>query len=164
MEYIKGDLVSFGKEARFDVIAHGVNCFCEQGRGLAKHFAKHFSTNHPNLYRLEAEKYRGDINKLGQIEWRNHAVQYEQISNTSKTLTVVNCYTQYRYGGKRVNVDYDATRLCLRKLNHRFRGKHIGLPKIGCGEARGDWTIIERMIRHELRDCTVTIVEYERAM
>lgn len=160
---MKGDLAALGKKGEFDVIAHGVNCFCEQGRGIAKHFVKHFQTNHQHLYRLEAERFRGDINKLGQIEWRTHKVELDQVTNRGADLVVVNCYTQYRYGSNRVNVDYDAVRLCLRKLNHRFKGRRIGLPKIGCGEAKGDWMIVERMIKQELRDCTVTIVEYERS-
>jgi len=59
-------------------------------------------------------------------------------------------------------VDYDAIRLCFRKINHRFKGKHIGLPMIGAGLAKGDWVVIERIIQQEFKDCAVTIVEYER--
>jgi len=162
LKYVKGDLASLGKQGQFDVIAHGCNCFCTQTRGLAKHFAKHFQTDHPNVYRLEAEKLRGDIDKLGRIEWRMHKVDVDQMNNQGGTLVVVNCYTQYRYGGNRVNVDYDAVRLCMRKLNHRFKGRRIGLPRIGAGEAKGDWMILERIIKQELVDCDVSIVEYER--
>jgi O-acetyl-ADP-ribose deacetylase (regulator of RNase III) len=158
ISYIKGDLVALGKEGKYDVIAHGNNCFCEQGRGIAKHFAREFKTDDPSLYRLENERYKGDINKLGQMEYRHHTLE----SDKSRSVIVVNLYTQYRYGTKQINIDYDALRLCLRKVGFRFKGKSIGLPKIGAGLAGGDWQIILRMIRQELSECTVTIVEYER--
>jgi hypothetical protein len=32
-------------------------------------------------------------------------------------------------------LDYEALALCLRKINHTFKGKHVGLPQIGCGIA-----------------------------
>jgi hypothetical protein len=43
-----------------------------------------------------------------------------------------------------------------------FKGKHIGLPRVGCGLGGGDWMVVERMIRQELKECTVTVVDYER--
>ena len=76
---------------------------------------------------------------------------------------VVNCYTQYNYGSNpnTTYLDYDALRLCMRKINHLFKGNHIGLPQIGAGKAKGDWSKILHIIETELKDCTVTIVEYE---
>lgn len=158
---MKGDLIALGRVGSFDVIAHGNNCFCNQDRGIAKHFDTNFSTGDPALYRLEAQRFKGDINKLAQVEWRDWQLNFDQIKNKGTSLVVANMYTQYRYGKDAVHVDYDATRLCMRKLNYMFSGKHIGLPKIGCGLAGGDWMIVERIIRQELKDCTVSIVEFE---
>ena len=46
-------------------------------------------------------------------------------------------------------------------MNYRFKGKHIGLPKIGAGLAGGDWERIKGIIQKELKDCEVTIVIYD---
>jgi O-acetyl-ADP-ribose deacetylase (regulator of RNase III) len=80
-----------------------------------------------------------------------------------KDLIVVNAYTQYNYGANHKDgvakpVDYEAITMCMRKMNVAFKGKHIGLPKIGAGLAGGDWDRIKKIIQTELIDCKVTIV------
>lgn len=152
---IKGDLIELALKGEFDVIAHGCNCFCKMGSGLAPQMAKAFSCND---FTLEQLKYKGDINKLGCIDYE------PRITDVWK-VEVVNAYTQYYYGQNSPNcktpLDYSALRLCLRKMNHTFAGKHIGLPKIGCGLAGGEWVAVKEIIQRELVDCDVTIVMYE---
>lgn len=162
---IEGDLIELALNGRFDVIAHGCNCFCKMGNGIAPLMAKNFGCD---KYPLEGDEYIGVINKLGQIEYRNNIYTlpnshdgYDQISFN---LTVVNCYTQYYNRGNNplgrdaANIDYQALELCLRKMNFLFKDKFIGLPKIGCGLAGGDWNIVSSMIQKEMKDCYVTIV------
>jgi O-acetyl-ADP-ribose deacetylase (regulator of RNase III) len=160
--YCKGDLVALAQEAKFDVVTHSNNCFNNQGKGIAKRFNEVFGTCDPKVYRLEGDRFKGDINKLGQIEWRKHVVNIDQQTNRGTDVTVVNLYGQYRFGVREMNCDYDAIRLGLRKIGVLFKGKHIGLPRLGCGLGGGDWMVVERMIRQELKDCTVTVVDYER--
>ena len=75
---------------------------------------------------------------------------------------VINAYTQYYYGrnslASHIPLDYDALTLCLRKINYIFKGKHIGLPQIGCGLAGGDWNLVKEIIQKELCDMNITIV------
>lgn len=52
--------------------------------------------------------------------------------------------------------------MCLRKINHQFHDKRIGLPLIGAGLAGGDWNIIEKIIGKELKDMDVTIVKFKK--
>lgn len=175
---IEGDLISLALQGEFDVIAHGVNCFCTMRAGIAPQMAKTFGCD---SYKLEQEKYKGDINKLGQIEWEvvhqekeiygGKWVHYpdEHIFMTGKKLHIVNAYTQYNYGknhkdGDEKPLDYEALTLCMRKINHQFKGKHIGLPKIGCGLAGGDWSKVKEIIQKELKDCKVTVVKYEKIL
>lgn len=148
---INGDLIKLAKEGNFDVIAHGCNCFCTQKKGLAKQMAKEFKTH---TFEGESEDYYGVYNKLGTID-------FEEFTIKENILFVVNCYTQYNYTGNKKNLHYLALSLCLEKLNHQFKNKHIGLPRIGSGLARGDWSIIKAMIKTKLKDCNVTIVNYE---
>jgi O-acetyl-ADP-ribose deacetylase (regulator of RNase III) len=172
MDYneIDGDLIELAKEGKFDVIAHGCNCFCNMGAGIAPQMAKTFFAD-----RMigENQKYRGDIDKLGTID--HHYItdkgDHLRISNPNDLhvgdvlVTVVNAYTQYGFGrnhpgGKMIPLDYEALTLCMRKINHKFKGEHIGLPKIGAGLAGGDWERIKKIIQDELIDCKVTVVNY----
>ena len=118
----------------------------------------------------------GDINKLGQIEYMTvpisqtlgHRIGGYSLPKSDDIIlvTVVNSYTQYSPGsplpGFNIPLDYQALALCMRKINYTFKGKHIGLPKIGAGLAGGDWERIETIIQSELKDCDVTIVEYNK--
>lgn len=170
---IKGDLIELTKSGEFDVITHGCNCFCTMGAGIAPQIAKVFGVN---SFPLEMEKYKGDINKLGQIDYKKLYLEDtgrwtpypdENGEWVDVIVTIVNSYTQYKYGtnhldGDKKPLDYDALTLCLRKINRKFKGLHVGLPQIGCGLAGGDWNIVKGIIQKELKDCQVTVVIYEK--
>lgn len=158
---IKGDLIQLAKEGKFDVIAHGCNCQNMMGAGIALSMRMNFNAH---KFDLERPLHRADINKLGQIDFNtvnrstgNIIWDWDSFEALYEGLIVVNAYTQYHGGA---NLDYAALELCLRKMNQLFKGKHIGLPWIGCGIAGGDWARVRHMIRQELTDCDVTIVEY----
>ena len=150
---IKGNLIELALAGEFDVIAHGCNCFCTMGAGIAVQMAKTFGCD---KFNKESDLFKGNINKLGTIDFQKH-----------NDLYVVNAYTQYMYGRNHVDgdiepLDYDALTLCLRKMNHIFKDRHIGLPQIGCGLAGGDWHIVQEIIKEELVDCNVTVVIYDK--
>lgn len=166
---VDGNIILMAGE--FDVIAQGNNCFCTQGAGLAPQFVKAFGTD---KFKMESPKFKGDINKLGTIDFEARHfedgkwVKYPDEGGkwVTASVIVVNAYTQYNYGanhadGDKKPVDYEAITMVMRKMNKIFKGKHVGLPKIGAGLAGGDWRIIEGIIQRELKDCTVTIVNYK---
>lgn len=193
---IEGDLITLAKAGKFDVIAHGCNCFCTMGAGIAPQMAEAFSCDEFDLeltsytdYDEEGEEYtvetknRGDINKLGNIEyqhqylWFKHpkakdglaiAMGHKSVGQADvKDLFVVNAYTQYKYGrnhkdGVDIPFDYEAFTMCMRKMNKIFEGKHIGLPQIGAGLAGGNWQKIKQIIKDELKNCIVTVVIYKK--
>lgn len=151
INYKEGDIIKLALAGEFDVIAHGVNCFCKQKSGLAPQMVKAFGTD---TFRLEGSKFIGDIKKLGNIDYMEYEIKMSGAIREDYTgvvthdlgvpLTVVNAYTQYRYGrnhsdGDKNPLNYSALSLCMQKINHIFAGKHIGLPKIGAGLAGGDW-------------------------
>jgi len=158
---IEGDLIGLAKAGFFDVIAHGCNCFCIMGAGIAPQMADNFNCH---KYRLEEPQHRGDINKLGCIEAKPFSVRLDAVRY--KEVMVVNAYTQYTLGknhkgGVAIPLDYEALTLCMRKINHLFKGFHVGLPQIGCGLAGGDWERVKKIIQEELTSCKVTIVIYK---
>ena len=154
LNYADGDLIKMAKNGDFDLIAHGANCFCVMGGGIARQIHKEI----PEAYAADCQTVKGDINKLG---------NYTSAEITTDTnvvgVLILNCYTQYGFTGYDKNsppVDYEAIALCMRKINHNFKGKHIGLPLIGSGLAGGDWDRIEDIIYRELVDMDVTIVKF----
>jgi hypothetical protein len=138
------------------------------GAGIAPQMAKAFGCD-----KFEMELIGSDIKKLGNIDYQ-HFILTKLTANDIKNgnfkteLTVVNAYTQYNYvrnhskGGISIPFDYEAFTICMRKMNERFSGKHIGLPMIGSGLAGGDWNKIESIIRSTLYNCRVTIVKYKK--
>lgn len=163
---IEGDLIVFAKQGMFDVITHGCNVFCTMGAGIAPQMAAAFGAD---KFKMEHYLRKGDINKLGQIDYQIVWIDKDKVVNWSgvgKELIVVNSYTQFHYGknhkdGFEKPIDYEALTLCMRKINYLFKGKHIGLPQIGSGLAGGDWKRIKQIIIDEFTDCKVTIVIYK---
>jgi O-acetyl-ADP-ribose deacetylase (regulator of RNase III) len=200
-ETIESDLIQEALNGRFDVITHGCNTFNTMSAGIAVQMVKYFRTD---LYPLEQTLtdtgkdtgLKGNINKLGQIEYEDffvgydkglrdqtpRALNYKRYSYPSRKegglkddwvmikdqLFVVNAYTQYRYGknhpdGVYAPLDYEALTLCMRKINHTFKGQHVGLPYlIGCGLAGGKEEKVLQILKRELKDCDVTLVKLKK--
>jgi O-acetyl-ADP-ribose deacetylase (regulator of RNase III) len=171
MDYneIDGDLIILAKEGKFDVIGHGCNCLSTMGAGIAPQMARAFGCD-----KYEMETWGPNIKKLGNVDFQVMVLEddiarpffygYNDLNNPE--LVVCNLYTQYSYGrnhkdGVSKPIDYEALTLCMRKMNVLFKGKHIGLPRIGAGLAGGDWNRIKTIIQDELSDCKVTIVNYK---
>lgn len=150
---VEGDLFQLAEMGHFHVVAHQTNCFCLQGAGISGQFALKFDTDNPDIFLLERAFTRGDINKLGQIQYLYNDLLIDKVPS------IVNMYGQYRPGA---NTDYVALRLCLKKLNYIFKGKKIGLPQIGCGIGGGSWDEVSKIIKEELIDCDVTVVIYNK--
>jgi len=147
IKYIKGDLVR-DAERDFDVVAHGCNCYCTMGAGIALGV----KIKWPQAYAADKASAFADKGKLGTYtQW---------ISND---ITVVNMYTQWDYKGSSVNADYDAIRNCMKLMKQNFSGKKIGLPLIGAGLAGGDWNVISEIIEEELVSEDVTVVIWEKS-
>jgi len=150
---IEGNLITLAQQGKFDVIAHGCNCFCRMKRGIAPQMDAAFDCAH---YPMEKPSSAGDINKLGQIDYKQCS-----ISLSGRSITVVNAYTQYEWSTETKPFDYEAFALCMRKMNKIFSGQHIGLPQIGSHLAGGNWMIIKDIIKNILKDCKVTVVIFK---
>jgi O-acetyl-ADP-ribose deacetylase (regulator of RNase III) len=174
MKIIEGNLITLAKQGHFDVITHGCNCFCTMGAGIAVDMRLNFDCD---KFPMEAPEYRGDMNKLGTIDYQVKNLVLDKpikVGNLNLLapdfggfpLVVINSYTQYRYGsnhpdGMRNPVDYDAITLCMKKINHIFKGKSLGLPKIGCGLAGGEWNVVRQIIEREIFDMDVTVIDFK---
>lgn len=154
---IEGDLIELAKQGKFDVIAHGCNCFSRMKRGIAPQMAAAFGCD---SFSMELSTETHLVNKLGNIDYE----YIDSIMGPAKQgFLVVNAYTQYHWDSNGKPLDYEAITLCMRKINKAFEGRHIGLPMIGAGLAGGDWERIKSIIQKELKDCEVTIVKYNKS-
>ena len=59
MKYIKGDLIKLALTGNFEVIAHGCNCMCTMGAGIAKTIKSEF----PEAYQADCATEKADKNK-----------------------------------------------------------------------------------------------------
>ena len=166
---VEGDLIILAKQGKFDVIVHGCNCQSVMFAGVAVPMKNAFGCD-----RFEMELWGPTITKLGNIDYQTFVLgefaiwSLEDAKNNRNEpeLTVVNAYTQNRYGknhpdGDEKPFDYQAFTLCMRKINNIFKGKHIGMPMIGSHLAGGDWFLIKEIIQKELVDCEVTVVIFK---
>jgi len=151
MKYTNGDIVKLGLDGKFDVIVQGCNCMCTMGKGLAPQIKRAF----PGAYEADLKTIKGDRDKLG---------SYSFYHEKDIDLFVVNAYTQYdyrkTYGGTSINVDYEAIETVFTLLNKDYKGKQVGIPKIGAGLAGGDWDKISEIIERVTPDLHVTVVNY----
>lgn len=144
--YLTGDLVSLAETDDFDLIVIGGNCNFKRDSALAKGISYVFGVPTPGYPNARIEE-------LGNVLYFS-SPHSDHTTQLAEAIVLSNSNLDSK------PFDYSAYTLCMKKINHRFKGKHIGLPKIGCHLAGADWEILEVITRKQLEDCDVTIVEY----
>ncbi len=161
LKYKVGNLIEAAKKEEVGVIAHQCNCFCAMGAGIAPQIAEAF----PEAEEADNATVRGDETKMGTF---SHAWSEEWY------LDIYNLYGQYKTSNIGMATDYTALRTALRAMandkdnlkdwinyeqqdNNDYSTVKFGLPKIGAGLGRGDWTVISKIIEEELNEFDVTI-------
>lgn len=124
------------------VLVHGCNCHNNMGAGIALRIKNLW----PQAYSADCLSNRGDVNKLGTYT----------LAVVEPNFVVVNLYTQYNYGGAKVNLSYEALESGLRLMVDNVNSDSVIflLPaKIGCGLAGGDIKLTQPIIEKELINC-----------
>lgn len=150
LKYKVGDLIAAAKSREVDVIAHGCNCFCTMGNGIAPLIKGAF----PKAWAADLETVKGDKSKLGTFSY-----------GIQESVIIGNLYTQYGFWGRNkglrdldYNAMYDSMASFKTLILQHFGGNvRIGLPKIGAGLAGGDWKVIEAIILSTLGSFDVTV-------
>lgn len=132
---VKGDLIKFVVASGASV-AHGCNCFCNMGAGVALSIRQMW----PEMYQADQRTECGD-NKLGTFS-------YAKISHTQYGF---NLYTQYNYG-KGILFQLYALEAALTGALAQlsvcpWAKQHLAVPLIGGGLGRGDPKEIKDMIK-----------------
>jgi O-acetyl-ADP-ribose deacetylase (regulator of RNase III) len=148
MEEVKGNLIKMAKEGKFDLIIQGCNCQKKWGAGLALSMSEEL----PLAYQADLEYNTPKLNEYS-------------VSN-DYNFTVINAYTQVYPGAPYFANDTKEKRMESIKnifidLNEKYKGKHIGLPLIGCGYGGLDWKEVKQLIQIYLSDMKVTVVHFD---
>lgn len=154
MKIVKGDLIKAAIDGDISVIAHCCNCFGKMKSGIAPQIARAF----PSAEEVDSKTTSGDSAKLG-----NCTVAFDETTCT----TIYNLYGQYGYWKKTdgsINLNYYHLAKSLEKmrddmLDYGLESDKIGFPKIGCGLAGGDWSVVGQMIETIFEKFDVTIYE-----
>jgi O-acetyl-ADP-ribose deacetylase (regulator of RNase III) len=147
-ETIKGDLLQLFKEGKFSAIAHGANCYCTMGAGIARQIAEQFPGALESDIRFEKQ---GDWKKLG-------AFSYE----STKYGNIYNLYTQFLPGS---NFEYSALIYALSELEFMIELSTgldnfvLGVPLIGCGIGGGNEEIVKEIL--DFSSLNIILVEYD---
>jgi len=154
LKIIDGDIF----ESNADIIAHQVNCQGVMGGGIALQVKRKY----PNVfkeYNKYCNRYKGvSFNLLGNIYTVGIQSQYPDLP---RRRYICNLFGQDEFGGNRCHTDYDALRLCLKKLNIIAIGNTVAIPyMMSCALAGGDWDIVSKMIEETLTDCDITLYRY----
>jgi len=135
--YVKGDIF-LGKE---DVLVHGCNCFHTMGSGVAAKVKEYY----PEAFEADKtlEDSYGLVTKLGHYTF----VTLEHKVYPPKPITVINAYTQYKYGVDTAHAEYSAIYQVMGHICSDVPdNKSIAMPKIGCGLGGRDWAVVEKIL------------------
>lgn len=132
MKIVIGNLLT---QTEVPDIAHGANCFCTMGAGVAKGIVALY----PEAYEADKETLTGSFAKLG---------SYSQA--ICKDKTVYNVYTQYGFNPNTKPAEYGAIYNGLLDVAYSVNAvgkRQFAIPyHMGCGLAGGDWLTVNDII------------------
>jgi len=128
------------------IICHIANNCGAWGAGFTKSISKRWP--------LAEEHYR----RLGMF-----GLGQNQLVQVGPGFYVCNMIAQDGLGVDRRRLSYDALDSCLSTLRGSafHHEASVQMPRIGAGLGGGEWSIIEAMIEHHLKDVRVTIFNWK---
>lgn len=143
--YYTGDIFT----SKANLICHQVNCQGVFGKGIAGQIKKLFpevEKTYKKITKQWIEKAGGDTAKL------LGAVSAQPVEQDGRWFLIANLYGQNDYGKKQFFTDYGALEKAMGEirafLDARNKAETVAFPyKIGCGNAGGDWTVVEDIIK-----------------
>lgn len=126
--YIKGNAITLAEAGKNVAFAHGCNCFCRMGRGIAKEVKERL----PEMTAADAKTAVGLRDKMGTYSYAVYpwGVGY-------------NLYTQYTWNDKDDMIDWNKVPSCFQCLFANMVARSLNtliIPKLCAGLARGHLT------------------------
>jgi len=154
IEYVQGDATRpLGSGPK--IIVHVCNDIGAWGRGFVLALSKRWPG--------PESEYKKQW-KQAQQEKRRLELGHIQVVTVEDDILVVNIIGQrgLRSRRRRKVVVYDAVReglVRVRKLAKSIATVHM--PRIGCGLAGGDWSVMEKIVQEELADHGIPVTVYD---
>lgn len=151
LTYKKGCLIAALKNKEVGAIAHQANCFRTMRSGIAPVIAEAW----PAVREVDNITDYGDRSKMGTFSFA-----------TVPEGFVFNIYGQYHwnrrnagYGTSYEHLGMGLSGVADFMVNHEIQT--LGLPRIGCGLAGGDWGIVEHLIKQNFAHTDIEVIVYE---
>lgn len=155
--YVRGDACKPQGDAPA-IIAHVCNDQGGWGRGFVLAVSRHWSEPKQQYRNWTNDRWPENL-PLGEIQLV--AVQ----ESPRRPLWVANMIAQAGYAGgsRRLALRYDALEWALKRLADRALEleAQIHMPRIGCGLAGGDWTLVQPLIQRLLVQAGVSCTVYD---
>lgn len=154
---VDGDALELFFDSKTDAaLMHGANCQKVMGAGIANQIRLKISP----LFYCDQFDNRTPSQRLGSYS----AVVVGQVDE--KIKIGVNLYSQFSPGA---NFDINALRNSLKSFVFSIpKDKRseitIYMPKIGCGIGGGDWKDVEPVVKKELAEFNVVVVNYKKTV
>jgi hypothetical protein len=156
--YIKGNAITLAEKGNFVAFAHGCNCLCRMGRGIAKEVKERLQP----MWLADVRTLPGDRSKLG--------------TYTSAVFpwgVGYNLYTQFSHSDKDDMIDWDKVPGCFQCMFANMVTRKLTtliIPKLCAGLARGHlsekeaWNRVVDIIETNCPEgIQVIVVEYDGA-
>ena len=144
MKYKIGNIIDAALNGEIAGFAHQCNCLHLWNSGLAPQVKERI----PGAFEVDALTKHGNTEKLGKF-----AVYYDPSG-----FSIYNCYGQFMNcsaGGVTI-YEYLGEAL-FQVASSLAAGTKFGLPKIGCGAAKGDWSIVSKLIEQHFSHVDLTV-------
>jgi O-acetyl-ADP-ribose deacetylase (regulator of RNase III) len=144
MKYQVKNIIKAAKDGDINILAHQANCFNLMGAGVAGAIAANF----PEAAIADSYTPKGARTKLG---------SFSGYYLPDFDLTIYNLYGQYTPGhcGTSVHLEESIRRMVQDILSRTDQDIRIGIPKMGCGIAGGNWDEFSKMIEVALAPLSV---------
>jgi O-acetyl-ADP-ribose deacetylase (regulator of RNase III) len=136
------------------VIAHVVNDAATRWGGAG--FAKAIRRCWPAAY--------DEFHRWAETDRRQLRLGRTQVSHVEDEITIFSMIAQHGYGKSSLpRIRYQHLKTCLSELREFAKSNNasVHIPRIGCGEAGGNWEIVQDLILECLSDHGVSVTVYD---
>lgn len=156
--YQTGDAVEALQNGDIEVLIHQCNLYHTFNSGIAAQIKE----TYPEAFEADKDTPHGSTDKLG---YNSYYYQPWHFNGEDESQMIINMYCQHGHSNETGrDTSYPHMTPCLLKAKEKIMNTFgdteyitIGMPKIGCGLANGEWPVVEKIIKETLDPLNVTV-------